>query len=415
MRTVRPLNDKQIRAKIKEAKDKPVTLWDGGGLYLLIKPNGSALWRFQFTLAGKKKPMALTAQNSSYPAISLQAARDKAHELRGIVADGIDPVAQRREEAEQQKVEARTFQAVTDEWYSTVEGRYRPTNKKKVLWLLRILGESLGQMPLIAIRYSHILATLRMAADKGNVETAHRLGSKAKEILSYARRCGYIDTNPADDYHKDLPPVKSKHYAHVVDEKKLGALLRAIDDYQEGTIQVRYALRILPYLALRVSELRGARWEEIDFDKALWTIPAERQDRDGTGMKMRIPHTVPLPTQVVALFRDLRTFTGDGPICFPSPVSKKGDRPISDMTLRNALLRMGYGKDEITPHGFRHTFSTLANDLGLGDGDHIEAALAHKDTDKIRGTYNHASYLEQRGALAQRWADYLDELRTRAD
>jgi len=409
MRTVRPLNDKKINAARTE--DKAVSLWDGGGLYILVKPSGSKLWRFQFTLAGKKRLMGL----GEYPSVSLAAARDKAHDLRGLIAAGVDPVAQQREQAEQRKVEARTFQAVADEWYGTVEGRYRPTNKKKVLWLLRILCESFGSMPLVAIRYSHILATLRMAVDKGNVETAHRLGSKAREILSYARRCGYLDTNPADDYHKDLPPVKSQHHAHITDEKKLGALLRAIDDYREGTIQVRYALKILPYLALRVSELRGARWEEIDFDLALWTIPAERQDKDGTGMKMRIPHAVPLPTQVVTLFRDLRTFTGGGPLCFPSPVSKKSDRPISDMTLRNALIRMGYSNEEVTPHGFRHTFSTLANDFGLGDGDQIEAALAHKDPDKIRGTYNHATYLEQRRALAQRWADYLDELRTRGD
>jgi len=118
-------------------------------------------------------------------------------------------------------------------------------------------------------------------------------------------------------------------------------------------------------------------------------------------MKMRVAHTVPLPTQVVKLFQDLRQFTGDGALCFPSPVGKKSNQPISDMTLRNALLRMGYTKEEVSPHGFRHTFSTLANDLGLGDGDHIESALAHKDSNKIWGTYNHASYFEQRRALAQ--------------
>jgi len=408
MRLVKPLTDTQIRNAKPGTKE--YSLWDGGGLHIIIKPNGSKLWRFQFSFAGKVRLMALLAQNSGYPMVNLETARKKANELRGLVADGVDPVAQRREEAERQASLHRTFQNVADEWYPTVEGRYRPANRKKVLWMLGILNEALGAMALHTIRYADIKKALRVVADKGNVVTAHHLGGKAREILSYARRNGYIDANPADDFTKDLPPIRSKHYAHITDEKKLGALLRAIDDYKEGTIQVRYALKLMSYLALRNSELRAARWEEIDFDKGLWTVPVERQDKDGTGMKKRVAHIVPLPVQAIALFQDLRQFTGDGPLCFPSPVDKK-KQPISDMTLRNALRRMGFTNEEVTPHGFRHTFSTLCNELGFGEGDHIEVALAHKDKNDIRGTYNHASYIGQRRELMQKWANYLDELK----
>jgi integrase len=186
--------------------------------------------------------------------------------------------------------------------------------------------------------------------------------------------------------------------------------LRAIDEY-EGTMSVRYALKILPYVFLRNSELRGAEWREIDFDRALWTVPPSRKDKDDTGMKMRVLHVVPLARQVVGLFRDLHMFTGSGPVCFPSPQSKS--QCISDVGLLNALRRMGYSKDEMTVHGFRAMFSTMFNEQGF-DPDHIEKQLAHKEKDKIRDAYNHASYLEQRRTLMQAWADFLDELRAKA-
>ena len=196
MRVATPLTDKQINAAKPRAKE--YALWDGQGVHIIIRPNGSKLWRLQFVLARKKRLMGL----GEYPAVSLLAARKKAHELRGLVATGIDPVAQRREKEEQRKIELRTFHAVADEWYATVESRYRPANQKKVLWLLSLLCESLGKMPLHTIRYNHIREALRMVTDKGNVVTAHKLGGKAREIFSYARRNGYIDTNPADDLPK---------------------------------------------------------------------------------------------------------------------------------------------------------------------------------------------------------------------
>ena len=408
-----PLTDSTV--KNAKPKEKDYKLADGKGMFLFITRAGGKLWRLKYRFDGKEKLLAM----GQYPEITLKDARTRRDDARKLLANNppIDPNQAKRKAKEEQAAReaeiANTFARIAEEWYGTVKNRYRPTNQKKVLWLLRLLNEALGTMPIQSIRYKHIREFLCMVADKGNLVTAHKLGGKAREIFSYARRNDLIDSNPATDFTKDLPPVKSKqkHHAYITDETELATLLRAIDDYREvGHIQVYYALKILPYLALRNSELRGARWEEIDFDKTQWIIPAERQDKDLTGMKMRVPHTVPLPRQVLKLFQDLRQFTGDGPLCFPSPVAKK-KQPISDMALRNALRRMGYSNEEITPHGFRHTFSTLTNELGFGQGDHIEASLAHKDTNSIRGTYNHAIYIESRREIMERWANYLDSLR----
>ena len=175
-----------------------------------------------------------------------------------------------------------------------------------------------------------------------------------------------------------------------------------------------YALKILPYLALRSAELRGGRWSEIDLDKAVWIVPASRWEKakDGGGMKMRIAHEVPLPTQVVGFFRELHMLTGNGKLCFPGRHSSS--QCISDMALLNAIRRMGFSKEEMTIHGFRAMLSTILNEKKLEwgfDADIIEAQLAHKEQNAVRGAYNHASYFEQRRAMLQKWADFLDELR----
>lgn len=190
--------------------------------------------------------------------------------------------------------------------------------------------------------------------------------------------------------------------------------MRSIDEYQGGTI-VSYALKILPYLALRSAELRGGRWSEIDLDKALWIVPASRREKakDGGGMKMRVAHEVPLPTQVVKLFRELHMLTGNGSLCFPGRHSSS--QCISDMALLNGIRRMGFGKEEMTIHGFRAMFSTILNEKKLEwgfDADIIEAQLAHKEQNAVRGAYNHASYLDKRREMLQKWADFLDEIRS---
>jgi integrase len=403
-----PLTDTAIKAF--KPKDKPYKEADGGGLYLEVAPSGGKWWRLKYRFDGKEKRISL----GTYPTVGLKDARERRDEAKKLLSNHIDPGEKRKAdkvEAEAvAKEQALTFEVVAKEWFDTMGTAHRERHRKKILWLLGLLNKHIGGKPIAQLKPADVFAAIRPVEATGHICTAHALAQKAGQVCRYARRCGYTEFNPADSLSEALKPLQTKHYATITDPKEIGRLLRAIDEY-EGTMSVRYALKILPYVFLRNSELRGAEWQEIDFDRALWTVPSSRKDKDDTGMKMRVPHVVPLARQVVELFRDLHMFTGSGPVCFPSPQSKS--QCISDVGLLNALRRMGYSKDVMTVHGFRAMFSTLFNEQGF-DPDHIEKQLAHKEKDKIRDAYNHASYLEQRRTLMQAWADYLDELRAKA-
>lgn len=209
-----------------------------------------------------------------------------------------------------------------------------------------------------------------------------------------------VATDAASHLSEALSAKPVRHHASITDPQEIGALLRAIDDYL-GDVSISFALKILPYVFVRSSELRGATWAEIDLDRAEWLIPAER-------MKMRRPHFVPLARQVVALLRVLHNLTGNRELVFPGTAS--ASRCISDMGLLNALRRMGYGRDEMTVHGFRSMASTRLNEMGYRP-DVIEAQLAHAEKNSIRNAYNRAQYLPERRTMMQEWADYLDSLR----
>lgn len=344
-------------------------------------------------------------------------ARDKREQAKALLEQDIDPSAEKKrvkaEARQEQEEAARTFRAVALEYVATQESVWAASNMKKKLRLLERLFAAIGDKPVTQIIPADILEVARPYDDCGKTVTAHAIVQAASQVCRYARACGYCVYNAADGLTKVLRPIRSKHRACLKDATKLGQLLRDIDGYK-GAVSTMWALRLIPYIPLRSTELRGAAWTEIDLDKAIWTIPATRAERpqDGGGMKMRIAHVVPLPTQAVELFRQLKTFNQAGPLCFPSRQS--ATRCISDMTLLNAVRRMGYGKDEMCVHGFRGTFSTLLNEKKLEwgfDKDIIEKQLAHKEKDAIRDAYNHADYLEQRQRLMQQWADYLDGLR----
>ena len=404
-----PLTD--IAIKALKPKDKPYKESDSGGLYLEVAPSGGKWWRLKYRFGGKEKRISL----GTYPTISLKDARERRDEAKKLLANSTDPGEKRKEDkaaaAAIAQEQALTFEVVAREWFDTMGPAHRENNQKKILWLLGLLNTHIGSKPISQLKAADILAAIRPVEAAGHISTAHTLAQKAGQVCRFARRCGYTEFNPADRLSEALKPLQTKHYATITDPKGIGRLLRAIDEY-DGGIGVSYALKILPYVFLRNSELRGAEWREIDFDKAVWTVPASRKDKDNTGMKMRVPHVVPLSRQVVELFRKLHVFTGNGGICFPSPQSKS--QCISDVGLLNALRRMGYSKDEMTIHGFRAMFSTLFNEQGF-DPNHIEKQLAHKEKDKIRDAYNHASYMEQRRVLMQAWADYLDSLREQVE
>jgi integrase len=397
--------------------DKAQKLSDGDGLYLYVPSGtGGKLWRMDYRFEGRRKTMSFGA----YPALGLKAARAARDAAREKLALGIDPSAAKKQAKETARAtaleEARTFDAVAREWLATKREVYAESNTKKKKWIIGLISAHIGHKPVSRIEPGDIMTAVRPVEAAGHVETAHKMAQTAGQICRYARRMGYVTFNAADGLVEDLKPVETRHYATITDPAGIGHLLRCIDEYAGG-ISVSYALKLLPYLVLRSTELRGARWEEINLETATWIVPAWRRDskKDGGGMKRRREHIVPLPRQAVALFTSLKMLTGDGALCFPSPHSVSAC--ISDMSLLNGLRRMGFSKDEMTVHGFRAMFSTLINEKKLEwglDSDIIETQLAHAPNDKVRDAYNHASYLEQRRRMLQTYADYLDELREKA-
>ena len=407
-----PLTDTALRNLKPDGTASKLS--DSEGLYLYLSPTGGKLWRMDYRFSGKRKTLSFGA----YPAVSLKDARTKRDNAKELLAKDIDPGAHKKAakaEAEAiAKEQSLTFAVVAQEWFETKKDVYAASNVKKKQWLIGLLNERIGNKPITELVPVDIISAIRPVEAAGHSVTAHKMAETAGQVCRFARTCGYIVFNPADGLKEVLKPILTKHYSTLTAPKAVGHLLRCIDEYQ-GSETVAYALKIMPYLALRSAELRGGRWSEIDLDNALWIVPASRREKtkDGGGMKMRVAHEVPLPTQVVTLFRELRLLTGNGELCFPGRHSSS--QCISDMALLNAIRRMGFGKDEMTIHGFRAMFSTILNEKKLDwgiDSDIIEAQLAHKEQNAVRGAYNHASYMEQRRAMLQKWADFLDGVRS---
>ena len=398
-----PLTDTAIRNA--KATGKPQKLADAEGLYLFISTTGGRLWRLDYRFAGKRKTLSL----GKYPVVGLKDARERREEAKKLLAKGVDP-SQQKQEAKAAAIaieqeQATTFEMVAREWFSKKKNTWVPAHQRKILSRLENqLFPYIGSRPFPSLEPADFLSAIQKAEDRGAIETAHRLAQLSGQVARYARIAGYARYDVAAGLSEALTPVITQHYAAITDPKQIGMLLRAIDSYG-GDISICYALRILPYVFLRSQEIRGAEWAEFNFEAAEWIVPAER-------MKMKKPHTVPLARQVITLLEELRPVTGTGRYLFPSLHS--ASRPISDMGLLNALRRMGYGKEEMTIHGFRAMASTLLNEQGYRV-DVIEAQLAHGERNAIRAAYNHAEYFPERRKMMQEWANYLDGLRTTKD
>lgn len=257
-----------------------------------------------------------------------------------------------------------------------------------------------GSRPVKAITAQELLAALRRIEARGKHETAHRVRALAGLMLRFAVATGRADHDVAADLKDALAPVKTRNFASVTDPARVGELLRAIEGY-DGQPIIALALKLAPLVFVRPGELQGAEWSEFDLENEEWRIPGSR-------MKMSELHIVPLARQSVAILRELRVLTGSVGFVFPSLLSL--DRPMSENTINAALRRLGYGSDEQTGHGLRTMASTLLNEQGFSP-DVIELQLAHRDRNKVRGTYNRAQRLAERRAMMQAWADYLDTLR----
>ncbi|MFD2740807.1 tyrosine-type recombinase/integrase [Sulfitobacter aestuarii] len=391
------LSDAKIRAISPKAK--PFKRADFDGLYLLVNPGGSKLWRFKYRLHGKEKLLAL----GKYPDISLAGARKLRDEARGLVANGMDPSAKRKAQQRQEAAEQQdTFALLAAELLQKKrkEGRAEAT-LSKTEWLHRLLNADIGHMPVTKITAQDVLIPLRKMEKKGNHESAKRLRSAAGAVFRYAIALGKAENDPTYGLKDALIQHKVTHRAAITDPKEVGALMRAIDGFS-GQRTTRLALQLLSITAVRPGELRLAMWDEFDEDNASWTIPEERT-------KMRREHTIPLPRQAQTSLRELKALTGWGKLLFPSVRSSQ--RAMSDNTLNAALRRIGYSKDEMTAHGFRAVFSTLANESGLWHPDAIERALAHVEQNEIRRAYARGQHWDERVKLAQWWADKLDQLR----
>jgi integrase len=386
----------EVSVKAARPQERPYKLFDGRGLYLFVAPTGGRLWRLKYRLAGRERLLALGA----WPSVSLKRAREKRDEARRLIADGIDPSAERRKA---KAALADTFRAVSDEWLAKQGATLELDTVARLKSWLDVVAVSLGTRSIASIEPPELLAVLRRIEHRGKHETAHRTLATVGRVYRYAIATGRAKRDISADLRGALTPVVANNFAAVTDPAKVGALLRAIDAYQ-GQPSVQYALKLAPYVFVRPGELRGARWSEFSLDgkESTWRIPAAR-------MKMDREHIVPLSRQAVALIEALHSFTGDSEFLFPALSYR--DRPISDTAINAALRRMGYStQDEMTGHGFRSMASTLLNEQGYHP-DLIELQLAHHEKNKTRAAYNRAQRLEDRRRMMQAWADYLDGLR----
>lgn len=395
-----PLSDLGIR-KAKAEPDRTIKLSDGGGLQLWISATGSKLWYLAYRFEGKQKKLAI----GPYPAVTLAQAREQRDQAKALLRDDIDPAAHKKAARQaRHAVTENTFGRLARELLDkkAKEGKAAKTVSKNE-WLLSLAAPELGELPIEQINAPAILATLRKVETRGRIETAHRLRSVIGEVFRYAIATGRAQADPTGALRGALMAPKTTHRPAITDEKGFGGLLRTIDGYN-GSPEIRIALQLLALTLVRPGELRHARWQEIDMDKAVWSIPAER-------MKMRRPHRVPLAPQSLALLNQLRQFTGHRDLLFPGTRSHL--RPISENTLNAALRRLGYGKDEMTSHGFRSSASSLLNESGLWNPDAIEAQLSHVDKNSIRRAYARAEYWDERVRMMDWWASKITHLQLR--
>ncbi|MCJ8168364.1 tyrosine-type recombinase/integrase [Atopomonas sediminilitoris] len=388
-----PLTDSAI--KTAKPKEKAYKLSDAHGLYLLINPTGSKLWRIKYRFGGKQKGLAIGA----YPTISLAQARQRREEARQQLAEGIDPSEQKKAAKQARAATGLTFETLAREWFAYNSPRWADsTSYKAKLYLENDLIPVIGARPLKAITRPELVELVRKVEARGTLNAAGKIRQWLHQIFRYGLARGVVDSNPATDLDVIAAPARAaRHHPHV-NFAELPELLSKADSANIN-ILTRCAIRLLTLTAVRPGELRAAPWSEFDLDAATWTIPAER-------MKARRPHIVPLPHQAVAILRQLEEITGSYSLLFPG--QQKADRPMSENTINKALRLMGY-KDRQTGHGFRHLLSTELNGRGY-NRDWIERQLAHGDSDEIRDTYNHANYLEQRREMMQAWADSIDAL-----
>jgi integrase len=394
-----PLSDTAIR-KIKP-RLKPVKLFDGRGLFLLITPAGGKWWRFRFRFDNREKLLSLGV----YPDVGLKEARNRRDAARKLLAEGIDPGTDRKaQKAMRQDRVANSFEVVAREWYEKFSPKWVNHHGQRVIRRFeRDIFPWIGSKPIADVTASELLAVVRRIEGRDALETAHRALGNCSQVFRYAIATGRCTHNLAGDLRGALPPTNGEHFAAVTEPTQAAALLRALDGYK-GTFTVACALRLAPYVFVRPGELRKAEWADIDLDAAEWRYRVT---------KTNTAHIVPLAAQAVAILRELHSLTGTG--CYVFPGARSSKRPMSDNAILAAMRRMGIGKDEMSGHGFRAMARTIMDEVLGVRPDFIEHQLAHAVKDPNGRAYNRTTHLSERREMMQHWADYLDKLRTGAE
>jgi integrase len=384
------------------ATDKPLKLVDSGGLHLLVQPDGQKAWRFRYRFAGRENMLSL----GSFPLITLAEARRKRDDVKRQIADGIDPAAKRKLDRIAAATAAQnTFGILAEEHIAAMEANGAAESTiSKTRWLLLDLARPLAKRPVAEIIPAEILQVLKRVERSGRRETARKLRGVIGAVFRHAIVTLRATSDPTAPLRGALLRPIVTHRPAITDERALGALMLSIDEY-EGWPTIRAALQLVALTMTRPGDVRFMRRDEINFDRAIWRIPAER-------MKMRRPHDVPLSRQAIAILQDVWPLSDFGDLVLPSIVSVH--RAISENAMNSVLRRLGYGKDEMVAHGFRAAASTILNERGINP-DVIEAALAHQDENAVRRAYNRATYWPERVKLMQTWADLLDEFRASAN
>jgi len=388
-----------IQINAAKPREKAWTLSDSQGLHLQIQPNGSKLWRFKYRFLDKQKTLHL----GGWPTISLADARVRRDEAKKKIADGIDPALEKKRARIAAKyAAANTFEAVAKEWLVKCERDGLATvTVDKIRWLLAKAYPLIGTIPIAQITPHEVLAVLRKIEATGAYESARRMRNVLSRVFRYGVATVRCDKDVAADLRGAIAVPKVKHFAAITRPSEVGGLLRAIDGYSGHKVTVM-AMRLSPHVLLRPGELRQAEWTDIDFDEAIWFIPAER-------MKMRRPHRVPLSRQVLAMLRELHEHTHWWKYLFPC--LGKPRKAMSENAVNQGLRKLRYTTDQMTAHGFRAMAATLLNEMGEWNPDAIERQLAHVDTNQVRRAYARGEYWDERVVMMQRWSDYLDQLR----
>ncbi|MGE0055998.1 MAG: tyrosine-type recombinase/integrase [Hyphomicrobium sp.] len=388
------LTDTAIKAA--KPREKPFRLHDERGLYLEVSPAGGKLFRFKYRFEGKEKRLSF----GPYPDVSLKRARERRDEARKLLSDGIDPGEQRKSQKRSQAEAANTFEGIGREWLAKfVSGRSEGHRERVTRQLEADLFPWIGSSRPDDIDAPTLLRCLRRIENRGAVHSAHRTRSVAGQVFRYAIATGRASRDPSQDLKGAIPPAKTKSFAAIIDPEDLSRLLQAIDGYK-GSLPVKCALKLTPLVFVRPGELRRARWEDIDLKASEWRFRVT---------KTNVDHIVPLSKQACAILNDLRPLTGSSTFVFPS--MRTNARPMSENTINAALRRLGISKDEQTAHGFRATARTMLEEVKGYRPEWIERQLAHEVRDANGRAYNRTAFIEQRHAMMQDWADYLDELR----